>query len=49
MENKNKYSHLNYWGATNIEMDADVAELFGEVIHNEEDGVNNRNGKDESY
>ena len=49
MENKNKYSHLNYWGAGNIEMDDDVAKLFGEVVKNEENGVNNGNRESESY
>ena len=42
----NKYSHLNYYGATSIEMNDDVMfELFGEVIKydNKENDTNNGN------
>lgn len=39
-----KYSHLNYYGATDIEIDNDVMlELFGEVLSNEENRNDTRN------
>ena len=39
-----KYSHLNYYGTADIELDDDVMfELFGEVIPNEEDRTDTRN------